>query len=376
MSIFGKYFLLFKSKRTELLLLLFSSFIAIFLAILFVEFYSWSIHKKQWVGNTTQFDSEIGWINTPNQTVVSGKKTYSTNSLGFRSEEINPDKNHVLIVGDSVAFGLGVNDNETVSYYISEELKEFQTLNLAVSGYGIDQYYLMLKRHVAKTNPKLIIVIISTVNDLRDTLSNNLFGISKPFFTIKNNALINTENPISKFSCTNLFTKSWLLSNYFSYFKERVCTTKRLDHDFGKEVIAKILKKIKALAIQNNSELLFVISPTEFDLLMEACSSRSSRKFCLKNRDIFLKSIFKKKEEDPENYAQWFTKRFTGFVYNLTFFQSIFENSEFFYIDFFREITKKEISANELYLDHIHLSAFGNQYLSKTIVNRYRSKNG
>jgi hypothetical protein len=50
-----------------------------------------------------------------------------------RSPEVDRSKGHVLLVGDSVVWGYG-------------ERHDLQALNLGVSWYGIDQYYLWLKR--------------------------------------------------------------------------------------------------------------------------------------------------------------------------------------------------------------------------------------
>ena len=82
-------------------------------------------------------------------------------------EEIDLNQKHIVIVGDSVAFGSGIHDKETLSYQLAKELKEFQVLNFSVPGYSIDQYYLTLKKHINKTNPALIVVVIFTGKDLQ-----------------------------------------------------------------------------------------------------------------------------------------------------------------------------------------------------------------
>ena len=104
----------------------------------------------------------------------------------MRSEEVYSSKGHILVVGDSVAFGLGVNNDETVSYYLGKEENisalEYQVLNLGVSGWGIGQYYLNLKKHIENLNPKMIVLIIYVTNDLDDTRKDHHYGISKPMF--------------------------------------------------------------------------------------------------------------------------------------------------------------------------------------------------
>ena len=92
-----------------------------------------------------KFDSNIGWINYPKTSrsskdsisYNSGKtKTnwYTINSEGFRSEEVDYTKKHILVLGDSVAYGSGVNDDKHFSYYLNSFYKNYQVLNLGCAG--------------------------------------------------------------------------------------------------------------------------------------------------------------------------------------------------------------------------------------------------
>ena len=85
--------------------------------------------KDNWVIGATQFDSELGWIPLPNVVVHLFNQAYiQHNSLGFRSDELS-SKPTILIVGDSIVWGYGVSNNETVTYYLKEALLDFQVLN-------------------------------------------------------------------------------------------------------------------------------------------------------------------------------------------------------------------------------------------------------
>ena len=74
------------------------------------------------------FDEELGWSHYPDKVTVIKKVTYTINSKGFRSAEIDPEKEKVLIVGDSIAFGQGIEDNETAAYYLGKELNRLRIL--------------------------------------------------------------------------------------------------------------------------------------------------------------------------------------------------------------------------------------------------------
>ena len=159
----------------------FAVFLGLFSIVIFVEIFfgilSWHdnvIDPKVRMGITaTQFDSELGWALIKNADYKFNGKKITINSSGLRSPEIDTSKEHILVLGDSLAFGYGLSDKETFSHFLEKRLhskyKNIQVLNLGVSGYGVDQYYLFLKRHIENLNPKIIIVLICSRNDLLDT---------------------------------------------------------------------------------------------------------------------------------------------------------------------------------------------------------------
>lgn len=363
-----------KLRKKEILLALVSSAVGLAISLLAAEIYFFKINQNQWVAPLTQFDPGLGWANVPNSVLTYSGKTYTTNSLGFRSGEIDPAKNHVLVVGDSVVFGAGVSDNETLSYFLSQDLGKYQVLNLGVSGYSIDQYYLSLKKHVGKTNPKFIVVVIFTGNDWEETLSNNMHGIDKPFFIVENGELKLTNDSISKFSCKNTFSKSWVLRRLsLNRFGANICDYKRPDDDYGKKIIHALLKRIGDLASQRGARLLFVLSPTLFDYFSEACSPGSSAGFCRENTLAFQKFLLEKinraKEDDSKEYASLvFKKYLSGFAYLLTSLQNILKNENFDYIDLFEKFKTQSIDLTPLYNNEpYHYSPAGNKLLAKVV---------
>ena len=106
----------------------------------------------RWHGVNTNFDPEIGWVVTPDFVTETEDGTFTTNSDGFRSREIGPNWAQILVLGDSVVWGHSASDDEHFPHYLDEIMRpdDYQGLNLGVSGYGIDQYFLYLKRHIEK----------------------------------------------------------------------------------------------------------------------------------------------------------------------------------------------------------------------------------
>lgn len=103
---------------------------------------------------------------------------YNTNSFGYRSPEIPIEKPkntiRVLVLGDSVTFGLRVLDHETYPYKLEQKLNRYfqergmrktaEVINTAVPGNAPFQEYHDLKRGLA-LDPDIIILQL-TLNDV------------------------------------------------------------------------------------------------------------------------------------------------------------------------------------------------------------------
>lgn len=105
------------------------------------------------------------------------------NSLGYRMEEFTlekpKDEYRILMVGDSLTFGYGVEEKYAIPYQLKESLNEYfkknninkkvQVINAGfTSGKAPDTYYLYLKNKGFELNPDLIIVNYFLNNDISD----------------------------------------------------------------------------------------------------------------------------------------------------------------------------------------------------------------
>jgi len=113
--------------------------------------------------------SDISYELIPN---LKGEKAYkakvSTNSLGFRSPELIEDTPTVAVFGDSITFGYGVNDDQTLTAYMSELLPGYNMINTAVPGYNLGQETDVLRKKIVPLDPE-IIVLVFYFNDLGGT---------------------------------------------------------------------------------------------------------------------------------------------------------------------------------------------------------------
>jgi len=95
----------------------------------------------------------------------------SSNNEGFRGElwDYSPDRKNIFIVGDSFAFGWGVEWKQTVGELIEKKLQEnnkrWQVINLAMPGYSIQEIMTTIT-HFKKDLHPVAIVYIFCPNDL------------------------------------------------------------------------------------------------------------------------------------------------------------------------------------------------------------------
>ena len=325
----------------NLALLLCSSVICLVAGLLILEWTSWSKLKEKgaWHDAASQFDSELGWAPLPNHKAANWGGV-ETNSMGFRSTEINPELNSIAVFGDSVAWGHGVDNDHTFPRQLEKQLNNqgTQVVNLAVSGYGIDQYYLFMKRNLAKLpNLKLVVMVVYNNNDFLDTTSNARWGKRKPLYVRDGDSINLTEVPIWKYCLRNLISKSNFIAT-FPYEREKfvaylnsVAGDISLSREEGQFVVKELFAKIHSLAQEHNVEILFVLSPSR----AEASGSAT------------------------EDY-RWI--------------DSVLENNKFWKIDFLSKTRSTELQIDQLYYDSSHYSAQGNKLLADSVaaeINKY-----
>ncbi|MFH0770282.1 MAG: SGNH/GDSL hydrolase family protein [Candidatus Peregrinibacteria bacterium] len=87
------------------------------------------------------------------------KSTVTTNSLGFRSPERDPSRPLIAVLGDSITFGLGVEDDESLAARLERLLPEFQFMNAGVPGYNLAQEMGTYQRKIVPLHPRAFILV-------------------------------------------------------------------------------------------------------------------------------------------------------------------------------------------------------------------------
>jgi len=93
---------------------------------------------------------------------------FQTNSLGFRGPEPTEGKPVILVLGDSFAFGMGVDEGQTFPDYLRRALGDRATVhNTAVPGYTIVDQIEQWQEKLADLQPSLVL-ICHTASDLKE----------------------------------------------------------------------------------------------------------------------------------------------------------------------------------------------------------------
>jgi len=144
-----------------------------------------------------------GWTCKPNGTPPEGTLKL-TNSQGLRAVEdyvFAPDKFRIMVVGDSFTFGLFDNHESVWPLQLQQQDDRLSVVNLAVSGYGIDQMYITLHEEMANYKPHLVIFALITEDMDRSMLGFREY--QKPRFILENTGELRLTNvPIGSLADT------------------------------------------------------------------------------------------------------------------------------------------------------------------------------
>jgi hypothetical protein len=167
-------------------------------------------------------DPELGEIPVPGQ---HGERRfpgvftfkYSNNTLGWRGsrefQERKPTDYRVLILGDSFAYGLGVNDDQTFATRLEQDLsadrRSVEVMNAGCPGKGTD-YELKLFDTVGRTFHPDLTVLCFFCNDFQDNERGEYYNIGKRG-ELQAKALNCNQGGLKKV-LINLPGYSWLIS--------------------------------------------------------------------------------------------------------------------------------------------------------------------
>ena len=172
-------------------------------------FYPWlTIYVKEpgheHSGHFYLYDSILGWRNVPNWVATTRGRPLTINSQGLRDREyayVKPaGTGRILVLGDSFTWGYGVSDADIFTELLERQLASrepaWQVINTGVSGWGTDQQFLYFRDEGFRYEPDVVVLACYLLNDPREVMVSDVYGLSKPVFLDTDLALGNVPVPL------------------------------------------------------------------------------------------------------------------------------------------------------------------------------------
>ena len=155
------------------------------------------VHLHHVLGRTALFTNHerLGWAMLPNKeltwTTQEGREwQISTNSEGLRSfPKADQTKPTVLVLGDSFAFGQGVDQPERFDELLAAKYQA-HALNTGVMGYGTDQEYFSALNYTDQLGAGDMVIWLTYFNDFYDLSLRRNNGRAKPFARLDTDSLV------------------------------------------------------------------------------------------------------------------------------------------------------------------------------------------
>ena len=172
-----------------------------------------------------KYDSLLGWAHQPGQEGIFETPQFRTsvriNKNGLRdrehSYERQGDIERILVLGDSFAWGYGVEESERFSQQLEKSLG-VEVINAGVSGYSTDQELLWYRNEGIKYDTDLVILVVAG-NDVGDNDQQLVSQVYyKPRFLIEKGQLVPTGYPVPKTNPQGRFIYSLSQRSALAYF--------------------------------------------------------------------------------------------------------------------------------------------------------------
>jgi lysophospholipase L1-like esterase len=113
----------------------------------------------------------IGHLQRPNRTMVftgrDFKASHKVDAVGFRNRWPWPERADIVAIGDSLTFGLGVDDDREWPSIVAHATGR-EVINLGLVGASPEQYFRVYQTFGAAVRPKLLLVGVYAQNDFWD----------------------------------------------------------------------------------------------------------------------------------------------------------------------------------------------------------------
>lgn len=198
------------------------------------------------------------------------QKKYTSTKFGFRTVPLRPAaRKNLIIAGDSNTFGVGCNDNETISAYLSEQLPDTQVVNMGLAGTAANALLFFLSHFELKEflpsapgrttmlydfSPYLMERMVGGKNFIR-------WGWMQPSYELQNDKLVYTG------TFNDLWvTKFYKVINLIDPSNKLIPNLPQI-HDHHYQLVARIFLEVKKKFLQQtNSSNRFAVLMNPFTL--------------------------------------------------------------------------------------------------------------
>jgi hypothetical protein len=158
-------------------------------------------------GLSVRYDDELGWVCVPDfydPNYYAPGVALRTNSQGFRAngeftEQVPSGRVRVICSGDSQTFGDGVGNDATWCQRLESLDARIEAVNIAETGYGVDQMYLWYQRAGSRLNHDVHVFAVVT-DDFRRLQYTSVGGYGKPVLKLENGELTTGNVPVPRHS--------------------------------------------------------------------------------------------------------------------------------------------------------------------------------
>ena len=155
----------------------------------------------------TRTDPRFGWTYVETEhpvtrrfVVLGGKDivySMSINSDGFRDEDFakRPDWLQIMVLGDSITFGLEADQEDLFCAKLEERLKDYlgtpkvDVMNFGITGFTTCQEALIVDEYVEKYSPNAVAIMLSSFNDFQDNANYSTSSRFRPHFRLDGDGL-------------------------------------------------------------------------------------------------------------------------------------------------------------------------------------------
>ena len=221
--------------------------------------------------NIFTYDELDNYQNTANFTGISFGEKFYTDKDGYRIPypnyiyPKNPQKK-VLIMGDSVSFGVGIKEEYSFPGLLRKKFHKNQIINASVTGYNIDNYKFLTDKIVDnnKFDLGILVLCLNDIISFKNTLSDSA-NESLQVNIIERSRESKILNNINIFlrdkSMIYLYIKGIFTDPSFRYFK-----IDTMNYNYEIESRLKKIKNINDKFISANIPFIVIIAPYEYQI--------------------------------------------------------------------------------------------------------------